>query len=92
MRLKISLVLALACTSLNAHQIKPEHIVPDIGEYTVIKIFACTPDGYNSIMACLVIKKGDRELGSIHDPVSKECYELREAGRKTIWKKGQWFV
>lgn len=88
MKNKISWVLAFLSMQVQAQTIKPEHIIPDIGEYTIVQAFPCTPDGYKATMACLVIEKDGKQLGAIHDPQTKECYELREEGRKVIWKKG----
>lgn len=86
--MKTLLTCLLFCNVVLAQAIKVEEIIPDIGSYTIVQVFPCIPDGYKATMACLVIKKGDKELGAIHDPQTKECYELREAGRRTIWKKG----
>lgn len=85
-------LFSITTTSPKAQAIKPEDIVPDIGDYDIVKVFKCVPDGYQTTMDCLVIRKGDQEYGSIHDPNTRECQEIRDSNRKTIWKKGWVFT
>lgn len=82
-------LLVLVCLSMQvqAQTIKPEHIIPDIGEYTIVKGMPCQPPGYKATVMCLHIKKGEKEYMSVHDIQSKEVLEIRDT-KRILWAKG----
>ena len=81
------LVLALVSTNLQAQAVKPEDIIPDIGDYDIVKGYPCQPPGYMATVMCLHIKKGEQEYLSVHDIQTKEPLEIRDT-KRVVWKKG----
>ncbi len=67
-----------------ARSVKPESIVPDIKDYTIVKMSPCNPPNHASTRMCLIIEKDGKQLMSIHDIETKQVLEIRD-GQKIIW-------
>ena len=80
-------LLFLMTTCLQAQAIKPEDIISDIGEYTIVKAFPCQPSHFKFTAMCLLITKDGKELMSVHDIQSKEVLEIRDT-KRILWAKG----
>lgn len=85
------LVLAFLSMQAQAQAIKPEDIIPDIGEYTIVKAFPCQPPHFKFTAMCLLITKDGKELMSVHDIQSKEALEIRDT-KRVLWRKGWVFT
>lgn len=83
------LLLSLMTTCLQAQAIKPEEVIPDFGEYEVVNMGICQPKGHMATRMCIVSRKGDNEVMSIHDYFTKQVVEIR-SDKKILWQLGWW--